>query len=45
MIQDRVDKDYDDTDKAVLVIESLNKHERASRFEAFEPAEAGRIRV
>lgn len=40
MIRDRVDKDYDDTGKAVLVMENLNTHEPASRFESFEPAEA-----
>ena len=45
MIRDRVDKDYDDTGNVVLVMENLNTHKPASRFEACEPAEARRIRV
>ncbi len=43
VIRERVDKDYGDADKVVLVMDNLNTHKPASLYEAFEPAEARRI--
>ncbi len=44
VIRELVDKDYGDADKVVLVMDNLNTHKLASLYEAFEPAEARRIR-
>ena len=37
-----LDADYPDVEKVVLVMDNLNTQKPASRYEAFEPAEARR---
>jgi DDE superfamily endonuclease len=42
-IKDLVDVHYPDAEVIVLVMDNLNTHTPASRYEAFEPAEAKRL--
>ena len=43
VVKDLVDVHYPEADKIVLVLDNLNTHTPASRYEAFEPAEAKRL--
>ena len=43
VVRKLVDEDYPDKDRIVLVMDNLNTHHPASRYDAFEPAEARRI--
>ena len=43
VVRQLVDVDYPDKDRIVLVMDNLNTHRLSSMYEAFEPAEAGRI--
>ena len=45
VIKELVDEDYPDRDRIVLVMDNLNTHKLSSLYEAFEPAEARRIRL
>ena len=43
VVRKLVDEDYPDREQVVLVMDNLNTHHPASRYEAFDPAEARRI--
>jgi len=42
-IRERLDVDYPEAAKVVLVMDNLNTHTPGSLYEAFEPAEARRL--
>jgi transposase len=43
-IKKLVDEDFPEAEKIILVMDNLNTHNAASRYETFEPQEANRIR-